>query len=115
MRTPRTALPTSVSSPGLAGRSSHHVLCCWARPCALAALPLLDAPLSRGMTSDNRGVKSLRLDAALFHDALPFVHFGDHEAAELGRGHLDDIGALGRELLLQLGRILHLGERLVQP
>src|ERR1700704_6728555 len=57
---------------------------------------------------------SLRLDAALFHDALPLLHFLLDEGGELGWAHLHDLGTLGRELLLNVRRRLHLLYRLVQ-
>src|SRR5690348_6341714 len=56
----------------------------------------------------------LRLDVSLLHDALPFLHLAFHEAAELARAHLHDLGAFPGELLLHLGRVLHRRDGAIQ-
>ena len=60
--------------------------------CREARASSTSSPLSRQSRSgtlpyrrSSAGAPSLRLDAALLHDALPFVHFAVHELAELGR------------------------------
>src|SRR5262245_51319371 len=70
------------------------------------------AGTSPAMTTERVSRELLRFDAALFDDALPFVHFLDHERAEVGRRHLHDLGAFAGELLLHLGRVLRIVERL---
>src|SRR5215467_7781371 len=46
---------------------------------------------------------SLRLDATLFDDLLPFIHLAHHERPEVGRLHGLRRGTLVLELLLHLG------------
>src|SRR5262249_44486764 len=67
---------------------------------------------------DGRGASraaSLRLDAALLHDALPLAHFLHHEGAEFGRAHAHGLHALRGELLLHPGRVEDRRDLIVQP
>src|SRR3954453_20994967 len=97
---------------------------------ASAPIPIRNAPAQKSLFSRKEGFtpapapqsmpvsrppRSLGLDAAFLDHALPLVHFADHELAKVGGAFLDDLRAFARELFLHFSRILHLGDRLVQP
>src|SRR3977135_168803 len=104
VRGPRDRL----SSPGLAGQWQH-------RSSALRER-LPDAPAAPGMTTPvvSGPPPHSPLNATLFDDALPFLHFLVDEGYELGRAHLHDLRALAGEMLLHLVGFLHRGDLFVQ-
>src|SRR5712691_8349877 len=58
-----------------------------------------EVPKATLLCAIRSAARSLRLDAALLHDAFPFFHVRDHVGAELGRAHPHDCGAISIELL----------------
>src|SRR6478672_1649344 len=92
------------SSPGLAKRSGNRGAFGLATivPHRLVVFTGCPAFAVRDGAGRVRPLASLRLDAALFDHALPFLHFLFDEGCEFCRAHLHDLCALAGELLLHL-------------